>query len=853
MKSIAISLLMLFGCMHTVMAQPDFHADFEARRTVFNDNRYYQVFNRRLNDDERQCLEFLYAYMPLADITDYDGDFWMQNVSASLQAKREMPWGKSIPQREWLHFVLPVRANNENLDESRTVFFNELKNRVKDMSMEQAALEVNHWCHEKVSYQPSDSRTSAPLAAVRSAIGRCGEESTFCVAAMRSVGIPARQVYTPRWAHTDDNHAWVEVWIDGRWRFLGACEPEAVLDLGWFNAPASRGMLMHTKVFGNYDGPEEVMNRTNCFTEINVTRNYAPTAIARIQVVDKSGKPVAGAKIEYKLYNYAEFFSVATKESDANGISTISAGRGDFLVWASKDGLFGIGKCSVGKDQTVTIKLDKPNDFVGNFDIDLVPPAERNNIPHQTEEQISENKRRFAYEDSIRQAYINTFHKGDEFVEGSRGNYFVIESFMKRHPDTHAKNILRYLSAKDLRDVTLDVLEDAYVNTTPSGTSADDNDRYMLSQRVSNELLTPYRTYFRNTISADDMQRWKQNPETLVDWTAKNIRIDNEWNPQRLCMSPQSVYEHRTTDSHSRDIFFVALARSIGIYARVDMVTGKTQWLRRNGEWADADFSKNANATQNAAQQQGTMIATYKQGAGIDDPKYYTHFSISKMVDASPQLLNYDENGVTWSSLLKDGTTLDQGNYLIVSGTRMADGSVLCHLEFVPVSNATKATTRIVLRESDEGVRVIGNFNSENLYKDDTDGVKTLLSTTGRGYYIIGVIAPVEEPTNHALRDIALLKKDLEAWGQKIVLLFENDDEKARFTNKSEFTNLPSTVVWGTDVDGKIFAEMKKELKLKSNNRPVFLIADTFNRVVFMSQGYSIGLGEQLMKVIKKL
>ena len=26
-----------------------------------------------------------------------------------------------------------------------------------------------------------------------------------------------RQVYTPRWAHTDDNHAWVEAWADGRW------------------------------------------------------------------------------------------------------------------------------------------------------------------------------------------------------------------------------------------------------------------------------------------------------------------------------------------------------------------------------------------------------------------------------------------------------------------------------------------------------------------------------------------------------------------------------------------------------------------------------------------------------------
>lgn len=50
---------------------------------------------------------------------------------------------------------------------------------------------------------------------MKTAYGRCGEESTFTVAALRSVGIPARQVYTPRWAHTDDNHAWVEAWVNG--------------------------------------------------------------------------------------------------------------------------------------------------------------------------------------------------------------------------------------------------------------------------------------------------------------------------------------------------------------------------------------------------------------------------------------------------------------------------------------------------------------------------------------------------------------------------------------------------------------------------------------------------------------
>ena len=68
--------------------------------------------------------------------------------------------------------------------------------------MREAALEINHWCHEKVSYQPSDMRTSAPMSTILSARGRCGEESTFTVAALRTAGIPARQVYTPRWAHS---------------------------------------------------------------------------------------------------------------------------------------------------------------------------------------------------------------------------------------------------------------------------------------------------------------------------------------------------------------------------------------------------------------------------------------------------------------------------------------------------------------------------------------------------------------------------------------------------------------------------------------------------------------------------
>ena len=58
-----------------------------------------------------------------------------------------------------------------------------------------------------------------------------------------------------------------------------------MLNLGWFNAPASRAMLMHTKVFGKYDGPEEVVLESPNYTEVNLIDNYAKTARIDFQVM----------------------------------------------------------------------------------------------------------------------------------------------------------------------------------------------------------------------------------------------------------------------------------------------------------------------------------------------------------------------------------------------------------------------------------------------------------------------------------------------------------------------------------------------------------------------------------------
>jgi hypothetical protein len=154
------------------------------------------------------------------------------------------------------------------------------------------------------------------------------------VAALRTVGIPARQCYTPRWAHCDDNHAWVEAWVDGQWYYLGACEPEPDLDMAWFTEPVRRAMLVHTKVFGQYHGPEEIITKTNRYTEINVIKNYAKTKELKVQVKDNGQNPVENAMVRFRLYNLAEFYPIAQKKTDANGTCSLTVGLGDLLVWA---------------------------------------------------------------------------------------------------------------------------------------------------------------------------------------------------------------------------------------------------------------------------------------------------------------------------------------------------------------------------------------------------------------------------------------------------------------------------------------------------------------------------------------
>ena len=758
---------------------------------------------------EYRAFGFLNEYMLPCDFIDYSPDYFLQNIETTFKAKEELPWGKRVPEREFNHFVLPIRVNNENLDDFRMVYYEELRDRVKDLSMYDAVLEVNHWCHEKVNYKGSDSRTSSPMATIKTSWGRCGEESTLLVSALRAVCIPARQVYVPRWAHCDDNHAWVEAWVDGKWHFLGACEPEPVLDLGWFNAPASRALLVHTRVFGDYKGPEEVIGKTANYTEINVIENYAETAKLNVKVVDNYGDVVTDAQTDFKIYNYSEYHTVATKYTDNQGYTWLTAGLGTMMVYASKDGRFGWEVAQIGSVDTIIITLCKDatnnvSNIVESYDYDIIPPAENARIPEVSAEMRAENSRRLALEDSIRNAYIakcvGAPNEGDydsDIIAKTWGNYQTIKDFidyartLDREEDAYT--LLHNLTDKDLRDVSIDVLKDCF-------------DGNMLNPRVSNEMLRPFVETFHETSLPD-------NVEALIKWVSDSITVEDVFSESRTPISPAGVLRSRHADSHSRDIFFVAMARVKGITSRIDPVTGKVQYF--DNQWIDVEFEKSNDDNQNKS---GTLVIRYQ---GDDDPRYYTHFSIKKFNGNTFDLLAYDamdpgmDVGMTLSQMMSDGgITLDVGYYALSYGPRLADGSVLNRLALFYIESGETTTVKMEMRSA-----------------------KTIV----KGERIVAYLDGGSEPTTHTMQDISILKKEFEQWGGEIVFFFKNEEDFNSFKLK-KFNELPSNIEFKTN-SGTIFDTI--------NNLPCFQILNTENEVVFEKCGYQIGLGEQLMNTLK--
>jgi hypothetical protein len=247
--------------------------------------------------DQRKGMAFLIANMPNSDLKTLKADFLLTNVELTYKARKEVPWGKDIPEAIFLNDVLPYANVDEKRDAWRQEFYDMCMPLVKDCKTpSEAAQKLNSELFKMLKLGYSTQRKApnqSPKESIEQGKASCTGLSIVLSDACRSICVPARLVGTPLWANKRGNHTWVEIW-DKDWHFTGACEADPKgLDRGWFvgdAAQAKQDTPAHAIYASSFKKTDQhfplVWALTNKSVPAeNVTSRYAKAETAKAETV----------------------------------------------------------------------------------------------------------------------------------------------------------------------------------------------------------------------------------------------------------------------------------------------------------------------------------------------------------------------------------------------------------------------------------------------------------------------------------------------------------------------------------------------------------------------------------------
>ena len=777
------------------------------------------------------CLQFLYGHMPVNDILSFPVKMLAGYVEATLQAYEAIDYMKAIPLEIFFPYVLNHRVNSECLDGSRAVLMEQILPYVRGKSMTQAALVVNAWCYAHATYTPADDRTLGPLAVMRRTLGRCGEESVLAVAALRSVGIPARQCYCPRWSHCDDNHAWVEVWVDGDWHYLGACEPEPVLDKGWFTAAASRAMLVHTKQWSRLEDVAALQTMP-IYQEISCTARYADLRMLTVQVTQR-GVPLQNVAVAFQIVNYSELFTLHQSRTDEKGFARFETGLGDLCVYVYHKGKMLLQKVDMRTFAGVLV-LDVSQGYglenlPGQIAMDLVPPVGRNDVTTQIENEAHTQMLRAC--EAHRGKITGLFRSGegkrvsDMALREAAGNWPQIQAFLEdgRYALAEKEEILQTLRPKDFVDITCEVLVDALDTAQPvrDRYALDLFRDYILAPRVADEMLQPERARLR-----DLFPNGFADPAEILAWMQTNMQIMDDYGVNNYAPSAYGCLFYRQVPAASFDLVFVALCRAFRFPARLAPDTGEGQWLDGANQWHSIHNRKSA-----------ATVALTLVNPTDSQLVYQEHFSLGCWDGQDFVTLRYP--GLTMEKHCQ--LSVRPGLYRILTTTRQIDGTASVHLRHLRVD--ADCAVRLEMPEDQTARRL----KRVPLTVPQGDAQAALQELDGQNGILI-FAEPGSEPTEHLLQEMLECANGFRQSACAIGILVAKPEDLDNATLqrvRAALRNVQVQVCW--DPEGE--AALHRLMQVGDLRRPFVITVDTEGRGVYASANYNIRMAQTLLRI----
>ncbi|MBE6895470.1 MAG: transglutaminase domain-containing protein [Ruminococcaceae bacterium] len=830
--------------------------------------RRYDICNdlgRCINETEEYCFKFLVAYLPMTDLTNWSGELFYNHVHTCLENLALVPWADGIDTETFLNFVLMMRVNNENLEHYNAIIFNEVWPRIKDLSMGDAALEVNLWCFEKATYSSTDMRTVSPLTMMRNTNGRCGEESTFLTSALRACCIPARQCYTPRWAASESNHAWVEVLVDGKWCYIGACEPDAFLNSGWFRMPASRAMLTNTRVFSGFlPKNSRFVQTTTKIKELNTLDIYAKTRDITCTVVE-NGAPKKDVRVEMALINFGSLYDFSDSLTDEAGKVYFTTGYGDLFITATMDDKVLYGKIDVRETDNVTLDWANATYFDGlpaEFDFDLIPPAPSEladlERPANAEEIVKAFQVRQKAAEQIRINYKNTFfnensdhellHKYPEyaadikqFLIDAQGNSEKIIAFIDDPKNIADKcAFLKTLSRKDFGDCDNIILEKHFAHQMKYAEAFADNrltfERHLLAIRIANEWLSDYTAAIEAFFSDEQKKAFIDNPATVHTYVENEISVSVTCDYDTLVALPYNLLLTKRGSQFSKAVLETAICRSLGIPARTSY-TGEVEYWK-DGEW----FSMRGVAL--SAERSATLVPTF---VGTEEAYKNAHLERYENGVFTPVPM-FRRRRTETEQLPDEGIALVPGNYRLMTNFRIKNGGIQAKMYHFSLKAGDKYVAEFEVR----GTEPVSKDEAKTVYDAavlDKEGKEYKLSSLVKeDVTVFAWLGVREEPTEHLFNEMLSVTDAYKPFASNIYFMIKEDGDLTHVTLKKLLDRLPEiNIMYFKNIPDEVYAS----LGTKDKRLPLAIAVNKELKVSVISTGYNIGSAEQLLKALE--
>jgi hypothetical protein len=186
-----------------------------------------------------------------------------------------------------------------------------------------------------------------------------------------------------------------------------------------------------------------------------------------------------------------------------------------------------------------------------------------------------------------------------------------------------------------------------------------------------------------------------------------------------------------------------------------------------------------------------------------------------------------------------DEITLEPGTYCLSTGNRYPDGAVRSRMEFFEVKSGERVTKEIVILPLLARTDEMGVLDK---HLELFDGIE-LWDYAGKPGMLYINLGDYSEPSKHLVVELQQLQKEMKAWGGMTLMI-----GPAKL-NMAEWHLANTDMAYNK---GVLEQRILESIRSSAVQYPLVALIDKEGHILYHSQGYKIGVIEQILKAARR-